>query len=146
MLWPIEITGRRGRRIRDLWGDSDARAYLGITVPGFPNMFVLYGPNTGMLHGGSYAFIAECQFTYIIDCLRQMIDSGCRAIDVRRDVFQRYNDTIDDKLKGLVWSDPKIRSWHKNSAGRVIANGPWRVLDYWQLTRHADLGEYEMER
>ena len=76
MLWPMEITGRGGRTIRALWGDDDPRAYLGITVPGFPNFFMLYGPNTNLGHGGSAIFHSECQVRYAMHCLRELIETG----------------------------------------------------------------------
>jgi len=146
MLWPMQITGRSRRTIRELWGDDDPRAYLGITVPDFPNMFLLYGPNSGVLHGGSAMFLAECQVRYVVGCIEEMIKGSYRSMAIKPDIFQRYNDEMDEKLKTLVWSDPDVRSWHKNEKGRVVANSPWRLIEYWRLTERPDLREYELER
>lgn len=146
MLWPMRSTGRNGATIRELWGEDDPRAYLGITVPDFPNMFLLYGPNTGALHGGSAMFLAECQVRYVVGCIREMIRGGHRSMAVKPDVFHRYNDRMDEKLKTLVWNDPNVRSWHKNNKGRVVANSPWRLVEYWQLTEKPDPQEYDFER
>ena len=78
MLWPMEIAGRGGVALRDIWGEDNPKAYLGITVPKFPNLFVLYGPNTNLGHGGSAMFHGECQVRYTIKCLRDMIEGGPR--------------------------------------------------------------------
>ncbi len=144
MLWPMEITGLGGKTVREVWGDNDPRAYLGITAPDFPNMFVLYGPNTGLGHGGSFTFLAECQVRYAVGCIQQMADQGLRTMRVRREVFQDYNERIDAELAQFVWSHPSVRSWYKNAQGRIIINSPWRLLDYWRFTHDPDLDEYEV--
>ena len=143
MLWPMEITGLGGKTVRQVWGDNDPRAYLGITAPDFPNMFVLYGPNTGLGHGGSFTFLAECQVRYAVGCIKRMADQALRTMRVRRDVFTRYNERIDKELAGFVWSHPSVHSWYKNAQGRIIINSPWRLLDYWRFTLEPDMGEYE---
>lgn len=144
MLWPMEITGLGGRTVRQVWGDNDPRAYLGMTAPDFPNMFVLYGPNTGLGHGGSYTFLAECQVRYVVGCIKKMVDEGLGTVRVRREVFEDYNRRIDDELRQFVWSHPSVRSWYKNSQGRIIINSPWRLLDYWRFTLEPDLRDYEL--
>jgi 4-hydroxyacetophenone monooxygenase len=145
MLWPMEITGAGGKTVREVWGDNDPRAYLGMTAPDFPNLFVLYGPNTGLSHGGSYTFLAECQMRYVMGCIEPMADNGVRALRVRREVFEQYNQRIDEELKHLVWSHPRVRTWYKNASGRIIINSPWRLLDYWRLTLRPDLRDYDLE-
>ena len=145
MLWPMEITGVGGKTVRQVWGENDPRAYLGITAPDFPNMFVLYGPNTGLGHGGSFTFLAECQVRYVVGCIEQMADTGARSMKVRRDVFDRYNLAIDKELEQFVWSHHSVKSWYKNAAGRIIINSPWRLLDYWRFTLNPDLREYQVD-
>ena len=142
MLWPMDIRGLGGQSIREVWGDNDPRAYLGVTAPQFPNMFVMYGPNTGLGHGGSFTFLAECQMRYVLGCIKAMVDGGLRSMQVRPEVFEQYNTTIDRELKNFVWSHPSVNSWYKNSQGRIIINSPWRLIDYWNLTLRPDLGEY----
>lgn len=142
MLWPMDIRGRTNRSIREIWGDDNPRAYLGISVPEFPNMFVMYGPNTNLGHGGSAIFLAECQMRYIVKMLSLMIDKGLRAVEIRQDVHDDYNDTIDQRLKSLVWSHPSVDGWYKNRDGRIITNQPWRLIDYWRLTYQPDLNHY----
>jgi len=142
MLWPMDIRGLGGQSIREVWGDNDPRAYLGVTAPQFPNLFVMYGPNTGLGHGGSFTFLAECQMRYVLGCIKAMVDGGLRTMRVRPEVFEQYNNTIDHELKNFVWSHPSVNSWYKNSQGRIIINSPWRLIDYWNLTLRPDLGEY----
>ena len=138
MLWPIDIVGERGITIRDAWGDSDPSAYLGMTVPGFPNMFVMYGPNTGLGHGGSVMFLAECQSTYILKCIEMVNDSSGSRISVKQDVHDDYRANVDRAMQSLVWSHPSVSSWYKNENGRIIINQPDRLVDYWEKCQSPD--------
>ena len=79
----MHIEGRGGQTIRALWGDDNPRAYLGITVPAFPNLFMLYGPGTNLAHGGSAIYHSECQVRYIMQCLRELLETGARAMEVK---------------------------------------------------------------
>lgn len=144
MLWPMEIRGRGGRSIREVWGDDDPRAYLGITVPDFPNMLVLYGPNTNLGHGGSAIFLAECQVRYCLSLLREMLDQGAAEFEIRREVHDAYNERIDAELRQLVWSHETVGTWYKNKHGRIITNQPWRLVDYWKLTHEAVSSDYQL--
>ncbi|HJS86727.1 MAG TPA: NAD(P)/FAD-dependent oxidoreductase [Acetobacteraceae bacterium] len=146
MLWPMDIRGRSGRTIRDIWGDDDPRAYLGITVPGFPNLFLTYGPNTNLAHGGSIIFHTECQVRYITQALREMIENGYSTLEVRSDVHDGYNKLVDEKCRNMVWAHPGVTSWYKNRHNRVTVTSPWRLLDYWRLTRHFVPEEYRAGR
>jgi 4-hydroxyacetophenone monooxygenase len=146
MLWPMDIRGRNGRTIRDIWGDDDPRAYLGITVPGFPNLFLTYGPNTNLAHGGSIIFHTECQVRYITQALREMIENGYATLEVRADVHDGYNKLVDEKCRNMVWAHPGVTSWYKNRHNRVTVTSPWRLLDYWKLTRHFVPEEYRAGR
>ena len=136
MLWPMKIHGRGGRSIRDLWGDDDPRAYLGMAVPGFPNLFITYGPNTNLAHGGSIIFHHECQIRYIMQALREMIEQGYSTLEVRQSVHDAYNRLVDEKCRNMVWAHPGVTSWYKNRRNRVTVTSPWRLLDYWKLTQH----------
>jgi 4-hydroxyacetophenone monooxygenase len=142
MIHPLSITGREGTTLRDIWGDDDARAYLGMAVPGFPNFFVMYGPNTNPGHGGSYIYLAECQARYITSTLAQMRDRQLASVEVRHDVFDTYNDAVDERHSRMVWSHKGMDTYYRNARGRVVTNLPWRVVDYWNLTRQVNLEEY----
>lgn len=142
MLWPMSIRGRTGETLRDKWGDEDPRAHLGITVPGFPNFFIVYGPNTNLAHGGSAIFHSECQVRYIMLALRELLESGRDSMEVRQEPHDAYNARLDDVLAKMVWSHPGVTNWYKNSKGRVALNSPWRLLDYRNLTATLDPAEY----
>jgi len=145
MLWPLEITGRGGKTIRDLWGDDDPRAYMGITVPGFPNMFVLYGPNTNLSHGGSIFFHAECQVRHIMLCLRELAESGLATIEAKQAVHDAYNQRVDAAHEKMIWTHRGMNTWYRNARGRVTTNSPWRIIDYWNMTRRLDRDDYIFE-
>lgn len=145
MLAPMEILGRDGVSIRDEWGDDSPAAYLGMTVPRFPNFFVMYGPNTNLGHGGSYIFLAECQVDYLIDLLLQVRQNDIGAFECRQEVFDEYNRKVEEAHRGLIWSHQGMDTWYRNSEGKVVTNAPWRLVDYWKMTRSADLHDYRLE-
>jgi len=142
LTWPMKITGRSGVTLRDRWGDDDPRAYLGITVPGFPNFFLMYGPNTNLAHGGSAIFHSECQTRYTLQALRELLERGQRALEIREDVHDEFNRRVDARHTQMVWAHPGVGSWYKNRRGRVFATSPWRMLEYWNFTRVLDPSEY----
>jgi 4-hydroxyacetophenone monooxygenase len=113
-----------------------------MAVPGFPNFFVMYGPNTNPGHGGSYIYLAECQARYITSTLAQMRDRQLASVEVRHDVFDTYNDAVDERHSRMVWSHKGMDTYYRNARGRVVTNLPWRVVDYWNLTRQVNLEEY----
>ncbi|HYH49983.1 MAG TPA: NAD(P)/FAD-dependent oxidoreductase, partial [Acidimicrobiia bacterium] len=145
MLAGVDVRGRAGRSLRDEWGDDDPRAYLGMTVPGFPNLFLLYGPNTNLGHGGTIIFHAECQVRYVVSMLITMIESSIRSIEVRQDVCDEYNRRVDEAHCKMVWTHPAMETWYRNARGRVVTNSPWRLIDYWKMTREVNLTDYDLE-
>lgn len=143
MTWPMRIAGRGGRTLRELWGEDDPRAYLGITVPGFPNFFVMYGPNTNLAHGGSAIFHSECQTRYTLLALRELLENGWAAMDCRQEVHDAFNRRVDEVHSRMVWSHRGVGSWYKNKRGRVFATSPWRLLDYWNMTGKLEPSDYD---
>jgi len=143
MLTPMHIEGRNGITIRESWGEDDPRAHLGITVPGFPNLFLIYGPNTNLAHGGSAVFHSECQIRYIMQAMREMIETSSAAVEVRSEPFWDYQKKVDDAHNKMVWSHPGVDNWYKNAAGRVTQNSPWRLVDYRNLTETFKPSEYD---
>ncbi|MBC3192979.1 NAD(P)/FAD-dependent oxidoreductase [Pseudonocardia sp. C8] len=144
MLYPMDVRGRSGRSLREIWGDDDAYAHLGISVPDFPNFFLLYGPNTNLGHGGSVIFHTECQVGYITRLLVRMIESGLDSVEVRADVCTAYNERVDEAHSRMIWTHPGMSTWYRNAAGRVVTNTPWRLIDYWYMTREPDLAEFHV--
>jgi 4-hydroxyacetophenone monooxygenase len=140
-LWPMEIAGRGGGTLRERWGE-EPRAYLGITVPGFPNFFCLYGPGTNLAHGGSIIFHAECQVRYVMGCLHALIARNLRTLECRPEAHDAYNARFDERNRRLVWSHPGMTNWYKNARGRVTTTSPWRLVDYWTWTRAPALEDF----
>jgi len=144
-LWPMEIRGRGGVTLSEQWGDSPS-AYLGITVPNFPNFFCMYGPGTNLAHGGSLIFHSECQIRYVLRCIEMMLAGGRVAIECKRDAHDAYMRRHDEAMARMVWSHPSIKSsWYRNGSGRVTVLSPWRLLDYWRWTQRPDPSDFVLE-
>ena len=142
VLAPMAITGRDGVDLRALWGERPA-AYLGITVPGFPNFFCMYGPGTNLAHGGSLIFHSECQMRYITECLDALIVGGYRTMEPRQARYDDWHECSQREIRGLVWAQPSIEhSFFKNSAGEIHVLSPWRIVDYWAWTKEPDLDDF----
>jgi 4-hydroxyacetophenone monooxygenase len=142
MLWPMNIIGREGVSLHDRWGERPS-AYLGITVPGYPNFFCMYGPGTNLAHGGSLIFHSECQMRYIAKCLELLIAGGHRSIEPRADKADEWHHRSQQEMRKLVWSQPSVKhSFYKNSLGEVHILSPWRLVDYWGWTREPDPDDF----
>ncbi len=144
MLGPLVVRGRSGVPLQQVWGDDNPRAYLGVTVPDYPNLFVLTGPNTGLAHGGSLIFVSECQVRYVTAMLREMLETGATRVEVTQAAHDDYNQRVDAEHAELVWTHPGMRNWYRNAAGRVFSPMPWRLVDYWQMTRAPELAHYQI--
>ncbi len=140
----LNITGRKGENLADRWANDNPTAYLGITVPGFPNLFCMQGPNTGLGHGGSAIFQAECQARYIAAALVAMTESGIAALDVDQDAHDRYVASVDHEHEQLIWTHPGMSTYYRNGQGRVVSVMPWRLVDYWEMTQRPDLSDYQL--
>ena len=143
-LWPMDIVGRNGVVLAEQWdGGEDAAAYLGITVPNFPNFFCLYGPGTNLAHGGSLIFHSECEMRYISGCLGALVANGHRSMDVRADVYDAYEARHQSEINQMVWASPAIRhNFYRNGKGVIRTLSPWPLADFWEWTREPDLAEY----
>jgi 4-hydroxyacetophenone monooxygenase len=141
-LASMEVTGRAGVSLREQWGEEPT-AYLGITVPNFPNLFCVYGPGTNLAHSASLFFHSEFQTGYALEAIRAVLTSGARAIEVRPDVHDRYAQWHQDEISQLVWAHPSItHSHYKNRAGKVYTLSPWSIDQYWELTRTVAVDDY----
>lgn len=141
-LFPMKIVGRGGIELSDQWGETNGRAYLGITVPNFPNLFCIYGPNTNLVVAGSIAHNCESQVTYILRCIELLLREGQHTVECRQDVHDRYNERVDEVNAGTAWGAPQVDNWYKNDAGRVTANLPFRIIDYWKMTHRLHPEDY----
>ncbi|GAA3613850.1 NAD(P)/FAD-dependent oxidoreductase [Nonomuraea rosea] len=142
-LMPMTVTGRDGADLHKRW-NGDARAYLGMTVPEFPNLFLMYGPNTNIVVNGSIIFFSECAAHYILECLGSLLRAGHRALECREEVHDAYNELIDAANRQRAWGVSSVNSWYKNALGRVAQNWPFTLMEYWERTREPDLGDYHV--
>jgi len=142
-LTPMKVVGRHGVDLHERWA-GDARAYLGVTVPGFPNFFMLYGPNTNIVVNGSIIWFTECEVRYVMDCIKHILEGAHRALDVKDEVHDRYNDEIDAENLRMAWGVSTVNSWYKSDSGRVAQNWPFPLLEYWKRTRQVDPDDYEL--
>ena len=139
-LAPMQVVGRGGRRLADEWSRG-AHAYLGVTVSGFPNFFMLYGPNTNLGHNSILVMI-EAQVGYVLDALAKMRARGLTRLDVRRTVMDDYNRALQRDLARSVWSTIGA-SWYKLADGTITNNWPHSTIRYRRLLREAHLEDYE---
>ncbi|GAB3674123.1 NAD(P)/FAD-dependent oxidoreductase [Actinocorallia lasiicapitis] len=129
-LAPMTIRGRDGRELTEEWRDG-AHAHLGLTVHGFPNLYLLYGPNTNLGHN-SIVYMLESQFAYVMACLR----TG-RTLEVRRDVQSAFNDDLQRRMKGTIWNSG-CTSWYQTADGKHVNNWPGYTFAYRRATRRPD--------
>jgi 4-hydroxyacetophenone monooxygenase len=141
----LKIKGREGRDLHDTWA-GDARAYLGMTHPGFPNLFTIYGPNTNIVVNGSIIFFSECAVRYIIGALRLLAETGAKAMEPKPAVYADFNKRVDEANAGWAWGSPNVSSWYKNQFGRVSQNWPYGLIDYWRATLAPNPDDFVLER
>lgn len=139
-LVPMTVTGRAGVTLQDAWRDG-AEAYLGITVSGFPNFFMLYGPNTNLGHN-SIVFMLEAQIAYVMDAIETLARGTCARLEIRPDVQAAFNRRLQQKLGASVWARG-CTSWYLDAAGKNTVNWPDFTLDYRRRTRKLNLQDYE---
>lgn len=139
-LSSIRVEGTRGE-LNDTWKKETA-TYLGITVSGFPNMFLLMGPNTGLGHN-SMIFMIEAQARYATRCIAALRDF--QSMDVKPEMQQAFTRELAERTEGTVWKSG-CKSWYQGDDGRNLAIWPGYTVEYWQRTRKVDLDAYAISR
>ncbi len=139
-MFPMEIEGAGGVTLREEW-EGGAHAHLGISVPGFPSLFLMYGPNTNT-SGGSIVFYLEAQAAYIRQALQRVRDAGAAAIAVRPEVEAASDRATQERFAGTAWLE--CDSWYRDETGRIVANWPGYMREYAELTERLDPAEYEL--
>jgi cation diffusion facilitator CzcD-associated flavoprotein CzcO len=137
-MFPMEIVGVDGKSLHEQWSEG-AHAHLGMTVPDFPNMFVMYGPNTNT-SGGSILVYLEAQASYIRQALEQMRARGAGAVEVRREVEAASDQALQARFAGTAWT--QCDSWYRDERGRIVTNWPGYMREYLRQTQHLDASEY----
>ncbi|MBV9212158.1 MAG: NAD(P)/FAD-dependent oxidoreductase [Actinobacteria bacterium] len=142
-LAPMVIRGLGGRDLNDVWRERDgAEAYLGLAVSGFPNMFMLYGPNTN-LGAGSIIFMLESQIEFVVSAVRELARTGARWMDVREEVQEQFNREVQERLQGTVWT-AGCQSWYRTESGKVVNNWPGFTFEYRRRTRRPDPADFRL--
>jgi cation diffusion facilitator CzcD-associated flavoprotein CzcO len=139
-LAPLAIRGAGGRSLAEAWRDG-AEAYLGMTVSGFPNLFVLYGPNTNLGHN-SIVFMIECQVDYVLKCIDALRARGRASMDVRPGVMHAYNRDLQTRMRSTVW-EAGCSSWYKTASGKVVNNWPRFTFEYRRATSSPRLDDFD---
>lgn len=140
---PGTVFGRGGRDLSEVWKDGP-EAYMGITVAGFPNFYILMGPNTGLGHN-SMVFMIESQVHYVIEALKTMKERGLKVLDVKPQAQKQFIDKVQQELRNTVWNSG-CKSWYLNDKGRNISLWPGFTFAYRLRTRHFNLSKYNTER
>jgi cation diffusion facilitator CzcD-associated flavoprotein CzcO len=139
----IEICGRDGLTLAQAWSKGN-RAYLGTVVAGFPNMFLMVGPNTGLGHN-SQVLMIESQARYIVDSLRRLRRRGAECLVVRPEVQDSFNDWLDSRMAGTVWQTGGCHSWYQDPrSGRNTVLWPDTTIAFWRRTRRARMSDYQV--
>jgi cation diffusion facilitator CzcD-associated flavoprotein CzcO len=139
-LYPMTIVGRDNVRLNDIWQQRPT-TYLGMTCTGFPNFFMLYGPNTNLGHN-SIIFMIECQVHYLIACLKEMKRRNRRRIEVREEAMQSFDRQLQKELQKKVWNG-YVASWYRTEEGHIVNNWSGSTLSYYWKTRNPDFRHFE---
>lgn len=138
-LSPIQVTGLGGRTLTQAWQEG-AEAYKGISVAGFPNLFILYGPNTNLGHN-SIIYMLESQFAYVLRCVQAVEKQGARALDVKESTMRAYNHGLQKQLANTVWQ-AGCTSWYQNEAGKNTNNWPTFTFTYRAQAHSINIKDY----
>jgi cation diffusion facilitator CzcD-associated flavoprotein CzcO len=141
-LYRVEVRGEGGRRLADDWAHG-AQAYLGLTVAGYPNLFFLMGPNTGLGHN-SMVYMIESQIRYVMDAIHLMERRGAEAMDVKAPAQAAFNAELQQRIAGSVWNSGGCKSWYLNAEGRNVSLWPGFTFTYRKKTRKVDEASYEL--
>ena len=141
-LHPVKYVGRNGATTEELWSRDGARAYLTMLLPGFPNFFVMYGPNAGV-RAGSFHSAVEMLTRYICGVITATIERGATSAELRREVYLDYNRRLDEGMKSLLWEHEKGgNSYYLNRHGKSGVNMPWEMHEFYDLLRRVEPDEY----
>lgn len=134
-LWPMEVRGRDGLSVEDLWAKDGARAYLSTMLPGFPNLFMIYGPNSNPVGGLVVPDFEEIVTRFALECFAHLILTGQKSVDVTSDAYWRYNHLVDSAEAFKAYADPRVNNYYKNEHGRSAVNCPIDTRKLWRWMR-----------
>ncbi len=141
-LGKMSVTGLEGRDLKETWA-KNAKTYYGMAVSGFPNLYFMVGPNTGLGHN-SLVFMMEAQYHYILQCIQQIKRRKLRYLDVDPDVQEKQHDALQKRMQDTIWLSGGCRSWYLNEEGKNYSLWPDYTFKYWLKTRHFKARDYRM--
>jgi 4-hydroxyacetophenone monooxygenase len=131
-LWPMDLRGRGGQSIGDLWAKDGARAYLGTMIPGFPNFFMIYGPNMNPFFNGlGVVEMEEMATRFALKCIAALIERDRKAVDVTTEAYEVFNQELDRREATKIYADYRVTNYYKNDYGRSAVNCPYDVRLLW---------------
>ena len=146
MLGNLTVKGAGGRDLGAEWGEEDARSYMGMCVPGYPNYFHTVGPNSAPNHAAGQNLISECQVNWIIEALDRITEGNAKAFEVTQQAYEDWNRKVEARMPEMIWSHPRASSYYMNSKRRIFLSWPWRLVDFFNETRAPAEGSYLLHR
>jgi 4-hydroxyacetophenone monooxygenase len=134
-LWPLEVRGRDGVTIEALWAKDGPRAYIGALLPGFPNFFMAYGPNTNNFGGFQIVDLVEIEIRFALQCFAGLISQGKRSVDVTEEGYRRFNEELDEDERTMIYMDPRAHNYYQSEYGRSCVNGSIDFRRMWRWLR-----------
>jgi 4-hydroxyacetophenone monooxygenase len=134
-LWPMEVRGRGGVRVEELWAKDGPRGYLGAMLPGFPNFFMSYGPNSNNFGGFQVIDLLEIVTRFALQCIAGLITRDKQSVEVTTEAYWRFADELDREEKQMIYMDPRANNYYQNGAGRSCVNGPVDIRRMWRWLR-----------
>ena len=134
-LWPMDVRGRDGLGLGQLWAKDGARAYIGSMLPGFPNFFMVYGPNTNQLSGLQIVAMEEVATRFALESIAGLIERGSQVVEVAEDAYWRFNAELDRGESLMTYVDPLADNYYQNEFGRSASNGPFDTRLNWTWLR-----------
>jgi len=144
-LSSMQVTGRAGADLHAQWG-GEPQAYRGICVPGFPNLFLLYGPNTNLITNGSLVLFGEFEVEFVMRCLKTLAAQGARAMEPTFEAAQADAQRVAAAARGMAYGIDGVRNWYKSASGRVTQNWPFSTVDFWRQTREVQAEDFTFHR
>lgn len=141
-LAPMQVTGKDGLDLHEYWG-GDARAYMGVNVPGFPNMFMLMGPNTGVVVNGSSLFMGECTAEYSVACIGSILAKGALAMESTQAATDEFVAYVDAGNQTKAWGVSKVHTWYRNSHGRASQVWPYPLREFYDVSHALNTDAYQ---
>ncbi|MBW2427057.1 MAG: NAD(P)/FAD-dependent oxidoreductase [Deltaproteobacteria bacterium] len=141
-LFPMSITGRDGMTVEKLWSETGAQGYVGAMIPGCPNLWTLYGPNS---NGGLLVpAFQEMETYYALKCIERLVLDDKKSIDVKEDAYRQYNEMIDERNQNMAWSDPRAQNYYWTKFGRSATQNPLTPLEMWTFLREPNFGHLDV--